>query len=287
MLSYRHAFHAGNHADVLKHAVLIALLDHLGQKDKAWSYIDSHAGAGLYDLHGEYASRNAEFEGGIARLWERTDLPPALARYVDLVHGLNPDGLLRYYPGSPWCALQCARPDDHLRLFELHTTDHRLLDRNFAKAGRQVRIETGDGYLGLRAVLPPPSRRGLVLIDPSYEIKTDYVRAADALREALVRFANGTYLVWYPLLQTADSRQLLQQLRSLRPASWLNVTLCVQSPAPTGFGMHGSGLFLVNPAWTLPGLLESALPWLVEALDRKSTRLNSSHWLLSRMPSSA
>ena len=266
MLSYRHAFHAGNHADVLKHAVLIALLDHLGQKDKAWWYIDSHAGAGLYDLAGDYASRNGEFQQGIARLWVRQDLPPMLARYVEVVQGLNPDGGLRYYPGSPWCALQCARAEDRLRLFELHTTDHKLLAGNFAEAGRQVRIETGDGYAGLRAVLPPPSRRGLVLIDPSYEIKTDYARVPEALKEALTRFAGGTYVIWYPLLQTPDSRTMLQQLRALRPASWLHVSLSVQSPAATGYGMHGSGLFIVTPAWTLPGLLKDTLPWLVEAL---------------------
>ncbi|MDE3010050.1 MAG: 23S rRNA (adenine(2030)-N(6))-methyltransferase RlmJ [Pseudomonadota bacterium] len=266
MLSYRHAFHAGNHADVLKHAVLVALLEHLGQKDKPWWYVDSHAGAGLYDLQGDYASRNGEFENGIARLWTRTDLPPMLAPYVEVVRGLNPDGRLRYYPGSPWCALQCARAEDRLRLFELHSTDHRLLAQNFADAGRRVRIETGDGFAGLRAVLPPPSRRGLVLIDPSYEIKTDYARVPEALAQALARFANGTYVIWYPLLQTSDSRAMLQQLRALRPPSWLHVSLSVQSPAATGFGMHGSGLFIVNPAWTLPGLLQATLPWLVDAM---------------------
>lgn len=266
MLSYRHAFHAGNHADVIKHAVVIALLDHLGQKDKAWWYVDSHAGAGLYDLQGDYASRNGEFEGGIARLWQRQDLPAMLGRYVEVVRALNDDGRLRYYPGSPWCALQCARPVDRLRLFELHGTDHKLLASNFAEAGRQVRVETGDGYAGLRAVLPPPSRRGLVLIDPSYEIKTDYARTAEALKEALLRFANGTYVIWYPLLQTAESRNMPQLLRALRPASWLNVSLSVQAPAESGFGMHGSALFIVNPAWTLPDLLKVTLPWLVDAL---------------------
>ena len=265
MLSYRHAFHAGNHADVLKHAVLIALLDHLGHKDKAWWYVDSHAGAGLYDLQGDYASRNGEFAGGVGRLWQRQDLPPVLARYVEVVRSLNPDGLLRYYPGSPWCALQCARPEDRLRLFELHSTDHTLLTGNFAAAGRQVRVESGDGFAGLRAVLPPPSRRGLVLIDPSYEIKTDYQRVPEALKQALLRFANGCYVIWYPQLQTAEGRQMLQQLRALRPPSWLHVSLTVQSPAPSGYGMHGSGLFIVNPAWTLPGLLESTLPYLVKA----------------------
>lgn len=266
MLSYRHAFHAGNHADVLKHVVLSLLLDHLSQKDKAWWYVDTHAGAGLYDLHGDYASRNGEFREGIARLWTRSDLPPPLERYLAIVRGLNPDGALRYYPGSPWCAQQCARPQDRLRLFELHSTDQRLLADNFAGAGRQVRVEPGDGFAGLRAVLPPPSRRGLVLIDPSYEIKSDYQRVPEALKEATSRFAQGGYLVWYPLLQTTDSRTMLQQLRALRPPSWLHVSLSVKSPDPGGFGMHGSGLWLVNPAWTLPGQLKALMPWLMEAL---------------------
>ena len=136
MLSYRHAFHAGNHADVLKHTVLIALLDYLNQKDKPWLFVDSHAGAGIYDLQGEYARKNAEYEGGIGRLWERTDLPPLLASYVELVRGLNPEGRLRLYPGSPWCARARARPSDRLRLFELHGSDHRLLASTFSEAGR-------------------------------------------------------------------------------------------------------------------------------------------------------
>ncbi len=268
MLSYRHAFHAGNHADVLKHAVLVALLDYFNQKDKPWWYIDSHAGAGIYDLRGEYARKNVEYDTGIGRLWGRADLPPLIANYVELVSGLNPEGKLRLYPGSPWCAMQRARRDDRLRLFELHSSDHRLLDAAFGDAGRQVRIEAMDGYGGLKSVLPPQSRRALVLIDPSYEIKADYLRTVDALKDSLVRFAGGTYVVWYPLLQTPDSRQMLPRLKALQASSWLNVSLTVQTPSPEGFGMHGSGLFIVNPPWTLPKQLRETLPWLVQALGQ-------------------
>jgi len=268
MLSYRHAFHAGNHADVLKHAVLIALLDYLNQKDKPWWFIDSHAGAGIYDLRGDYARKNAEFEGGIGRLWERSDLPPMLANYVELVRGLNPDGHLRLYPGSPWCAQQRARGDDRLRLFELHGSDHRLLASTFSEAGRQVKIEAADGYTGLKAVLPPPTRRALVLIDPPYEEKRDYPRTVEALKDSLARFAGGTYMVWYPLLQKPDARQLPSRLKAARPPAWLHVTLSVQAPSKDGFGMHGSGLYIANPPWTLPGLLEATLPWLVKTLGQ-------------------
>ena len=266
MLSYRHAFHAGNHADVLKHTVLIALLDYLNQKDKPWLFVDSHAGAGIYDLQGEYARKNAEYEGGIGRLWERTDLPPLLASYVELVRGLNPEGRLRLYPGSPWCARARARPSYRLRLFELHGSDHRLLASTFSEAGRQVKIEAADGYDRLKSALPPPSRRALVLIDPPYEEKRDYPRTVEALKDSLARFPGGTYMVWYPLLQKPDARQLPSRLKAARPPGWLNVTLSVQSPAKDGFGMHGSGLYIANPPWTLPAQLEATLPWLVKTL---------------------
>jgi 23S rRNA (adenine2030-N6)-methyltransferase len=268
MLSYRHAFHAGNHADVLKHAVLIALLDYFNQKDKPWWYIDSHAGAGMYDLLGDYAKKNAEFESGIGRLWQRTDLPPMLENYVELVRGLNPDGQLRFYPGSPWCALRRARSDDRLRLFELHSSDQGLLADTFRQAGRQVRVEAMDAYAGLKSVLPPPPRRALVLIDPSYEVKSDYLRTVEALKDSLARFAGGTYVVWYPLLQKPDARQLPQRLRAVSGPSWLNVSLTVQAPSKEGFGMHGSGLHILNPPWILPKLLQATLPWLVQALGQ-------------------
>ncbi len=266
MLSYRHAFHAGNHADVLKHTVLIALLDYLNQKDKPWLFVDSHAGAGIYDLQGDYARKNAEYEGGIGRLWERADLPPLLASYVELVRGLNPAGKLRLYPGSPWCARARARPSDRLRLFELHGSDHRLLASTFSEAGRQVRIEEADGYDRMKSALPPPSRRALVLIDPPYEERRDYPRTVEALKDSLTRFPGGTFMVWYPLLQKPDARQLPSRLKAARPPGWLNVTLSVQSPAKEGFGMHGSGLYIANPPWTLPAQLEATLPWLVKTL---------------------
>lgn len=265
MLSYRHAFHAGNHADVLKHCILVQLLRYLNQKDKPYWFVDTHAGAGRYRLDSEYASKNAEFEAGIGRLWQHTDLPPALADYVGQVRGMNSDGKLHHYPGSPWLAFELMRPDDRLRLFELHGTDLRLLEKTFAKAGVRVAIRQADGFQEIKSVLPPPPRRGLVLIDPAYEDKRDYLRVLAALKEGIDRFATGTFAVWYPQLQRGDARQLPEKLKKL-PVKWLNASLTVQSPAEDGFGMHGSGVFVVNPPWTLAETLAGVLPWLTSVL---------------------
>ena len=268
MLSYRHAFHAGNHADVLKHFVELHLLQYLNQKDKPYWMIDTHAGAGLYALDQGYAVKNAEYMSGIARLMQRDDLPAALAEYVALVRGLNPDGELKIYPGSPWVAMQVLRPQDQLRLFELHPTDSKVLHENFASAGRRVRIEASDGFAGLKALLPPAPRRALVLIDPPYEEKQDYQRVPAALKDALKRFETGTYAVWYPLLQRHESQHFAESLKRLPAKSWLNVSLTVNTPSADGFGMHGSGMFVLNPPWTLMSTLKTVMPYLTRVLGQ-------------------
>jgi 23S rRNA (adenine2030-N6)-methyltransferase len=282
MLSYRHAFHAGNHADVLKHAVLIQLLRYLNQKETPYMTIDTHAGAGAYALDSDYASKNAEYETGIARLWERSDLPSALADYVALVKSLNPSGRLRHYPGSPYCAEKIMREQDRLRLFELHPSDAKILQENFGKLeahaaaqgertasrGKWVMIQKGDGFNGLKALLPPPSRRGLVLIDPPYEDKDDYRKVKVALEDALKRFATGTYAIWYPVLQRMESRQLPDKLKRLPSNGWLDVTLSISAPAPDGFGLRSSGMFVINPPWTLEAQLREWMPYLVQVLGR-------------------
>jgi len=268
MLSYRHAFHAGNHADVLKHFIEVQLLRYLAQKDKPFWYIDTHAGAGCYALDSGYAAQNAEYEGGIARLWQRDDLPAALAEYVELVKRLNPDGQLKLYPGSPLVALELVREQDRMRLFELHPSDSEILRENFAGREAQVLIQAADGFGALKALLPPPPRRALVLIDPPYEDKQDYRRVVEALREGLKRFANGIYAVWYPQLQRAEARQLPEQLKQLPLKSWLHVALSVQAPSEDGFGMHGSGMFIVNPPWILHSVLQEAMPYLAQHLGQ-------------------
>jgi 23S rRNA (adenine2030-N6)-methyltransferase len=268
MLSYRHAFHAGNHADVLKHFIEVQLLGYLAQKDKPFWYIDTHAGAGCYSLDSGYAAQNAEYESGIAQLWERVDLPAALGDYVALVKRINPDGQLKLYPGSPLVALELLRGQDRMRLFELHPTDSEILQQNFAGHGTQVLMQTADGFAGLKALLPPPPRRALVLIDPPYEDKQDYQRVVSALREGLKRFAGGVYAVWYPQLQRTESRQLPGQLKQLPVKSWLHVALSVQAPSEDGYGMHGSGMFILNPPWLLHGVLQQVLPYLVRVLGQ-------------------
>lgn len=266
MLSYRHAFHAGNHADVLKHFVLVQLLEYFNQKDKPYWYIDTHAGAGCYALDEAFARKNAEFEEGVGRLLGRKDIPKELKGYLKVVRDLNGNGTLRLYPGSPRCAAALLREEDRMRLFELHPADRRLLQRDFEGAGGKALVLEEDGFTGINAFLPPPSRRALVLIDPPYEVKTDYRTVISALKECLRRFATGTYVVWYPRLHSMQSRELPDKLKRLSVSSWLHVSLDVRTPSPDGFGMHGSGLFIVNPPWTLPAALQKVMPYLVTTL---------------------
>ena len=268
MLSYRHAFHAGNHADVLKHIVEVQLLRHLIQKDKPFWYIDTHAGAGCYALRGDYAAQNAEYENGIARLWLRDDLPAPMAEYISLVKRFNPEGRLEQYPGSPLIALEFMREQDRMWLFELHPTDSEILHENFSRYAAQSKIRAADGFLALKALLPPQPRRALVLIDPPYEDKQDYRRVPEMLREGLKRFASGVYAVWYPQLQRPESKQFPEQMKKIPVKSWLHVSLNVRAPGADGFGMHGSGMFVLNPPWMLHGVLQEIMPYLVKHMGQ-------------------
>jgi 23S rRNA (adenine2030-N6)-methyltransferase len=280
MFSYRHAYHAGNHADVLKHFIQVQLHQYMNQKDTAYTYIDTHSGAGVYALDSAQALKSGEYVDGIAKLWERDDLPKGLADYVNLVRAMNPSGRLRYYPGSPYVAEQSSRPEDRLRLFELHPADTKLLVDNFRKLdahkaeqgerarGRRVLIDHADGFQALKALLPPPSRRALVLIDPPYEVKLDYKHVRDALEDALARFPTGVYAVWYPVLQRMESRQFADRLKRLPAKEWLHVTLTVATPGPDGMGMHSSGMFILNPPYTLEPILRETLPYLVQVLGK-------------------
>ncbi len=271
MLSYRHGFHAGNHADVLKHIALVALLRMLGRKDKPLLVVDTHAGAGMYSLEQGFAAKNAEFRNGIAMLWAREDLPPPVADYRDQVRAVNADGVLRQYPGSPRIALGVLRPQDRLRLFELHSTEAKNLVEEFAQDGRRVAVTAGDGFAGLKALLPPPSRRGLALIDPSYELASDYRAVVTAVREGMQRFATGTFVVWYPLLQRHDAVELPDRLRRAGGTDWLDMALQVKAPSPEGLGLHGSGMFIVNPPWKFSEEMRGILPWLTRVLAQDAT----------------
>ena len=272
MLSYRHAFHAGNHADVLKHLVLTLCLEHMNAKDKPYLLLDTHAGAGVYALESDHAQKTGEYIDGIARLWNRTDLPAAMAPYMQLLADLNGGTKLKHYPGSPWLASRMARVGDTLRFCELHSTDFALLRREFKEGGRRLQVQQTDGFEALKAALPPPSRRGIVLIDPSYEVKTDYPRVVNAIKDALKRFATGTYLVWLPFLATLEARQLPEKLQKLPDVEWLYAGLTVSAPQKGGRGMNGSAMFIINPPWKLQAALQECLPWLAEnlAMDDKA-----------------
>lgn len=282
MFSYRHAFHAGNHADVLKHTVLIAMLHHLTQKEAALTVIDTHAGAGLYRLDSEFAETSGEAAEGIHRLLasDRKDaLAPALRDYLDLVASFNSKGSSRVYPGSPFIIQRLLRAQDRLKLYEMHPTDGKTLDANVAQldAGRQVAVLREDGFGCVTKFLPPPSRRAFLLCDPSYEIKSDYVRVAGLVTEALKRFATGTYAIWYPIIPRPEAHELPRKLKTLATKAgkpWLHATLTVKSSKMAAGGegkrpgLPASGVFVINPPHTLKAALQPALPQLVELLGQ-------------------
>lgn len=247
MLSYRHAFHAGNHADVLKHLVLMLALERLVLKLKPLCFVDTHAGAGSYRLDTGLACKNQEYERGISRLMAATELPAPLHRFVELICSFSPGPTLSEYPGSPALARALLRPDDRLELSELHPADFEGLG-TWACGARHIHLSRTDGFARLKALMPPRERRGLVLIDPPYEIKKDYLQVVEAVRGAQRRFATGVFLVWYPLLGRAELEFMRKGLMALDGAQlWVEL----QVASPTGRGMFGSGMWVLNPPWQL------------------------------------
>ena len=269
MLAYRHAFHAGNHADVLKHITLTLVLRYMNQKDKSYRLIDTHAGAGGYSLEGQYAQKKGEYLQGVARLWEREpgELPEAVADYMALVRQFNPEGQLEQYPGSPAFAKMLLRAQDQLRLYELHPTDHRILEA-FLGSVKGAEVKDTDGFDGLKSQVPPSSRRAVVLMDPSYEGHGDYSKVIASLREAIARFPEGVYMVWYPQVSKLEAAQLPRRLEGLAPKGWLHARLTVQMPDSQGFGLAGSGMFILNPPYTLHDQLLAVLPYLTDVLGQ-------------------
>ncbi len=266
MLSYRHAFHAGNFADVVKHTVLALCLDYLVRKPKPLLYLDTHAGRGRYDLQGHSARQSAEAAGGIHLLWGLKNPPARLTPYLDALHHLNPKGHLRYYPGSPWLAGHLLRPMDSLLLYERHSVDQTALSALFS-GDRRVGVFREDGLSALLARLPPPERRGLVLIDPSYEVKDEFEAVCTTLRQGYRRFPTGVFLIWYPLVASSPIQSFLRDIRGLGLPKTLLAELH-REPAHLGIGMTGCGLILVNPPWPIAAELEVLLPWLAARLGR-------------------
>ncbi|AKD25653.1 Protein involved in catabolism of external DNA [Polynucleobacter duraquae] len=275
MFSYRHAFHAGSHADILKHLVMIHLVEYLQEKPGALTIVDTHAGAGIYSLIDGFATVSKEADQGIYRLAqfaESNAVSPGIANYLECIRSENAANEINVYPGSPFILAHLLRTQDRLKLFELHPKEIDILRHNISqlKQSKQVDIYAEDSFARLKGLMPPPSRRGLVLIDPSYEDKQDYRYLETAIEEALHRFVTGCYAIWYPCLSRRESASLPDHMKKIAAAhkrSWLQVELRVEN-APKEPRLQASGMFILNPPWTLEKQLSESLPILVKALGQ-------------------
>jgi len=264
MLSYRHSYHAGNYADVLKHTVLIHVLDYFKRKAKPFCYVDTHAGAGAYSLKSEQAEKNQEYLQGVAKIWQQANLPPVLSRYVEVITAAGFDTSFTQYAGSPLIAKQLLRHQDYAFLYELHGADFQHLQALFAQQS-QVQTHQQDGFKHCLGLMPPTQKRGLSLIDPSYEMKSDYDQVVDSLESMYQRFSSGTFMLWYPVVE----RHRINELeRKLKASSLKNVQLFElgQSEDTLEHGMTANGMIVVNPPWTLKDDMQPALVYLAEQL---------------------
>jgi len=277
LLSYRHSFHAGNFADVLKHIVTIEIFEHLTQKDSPFDYIDTHAGAGLYNLKAKDAAKLQEYTQGIAKL--KSEAWPELSRYFDIIKKHNPTGTLNFYPGSPVIAQDFLRTKDRSWLFEMHPADFELLKKNTANDHR-IKVSQDDGYNGLLSLLPPLSRRGLILIDPSYELKSDYTRVFDVVNKAYKKFSTGIYAIWYPVVERKRIDQLERKfIRSgIKNIQRFELGLSEDNYSQ---GMTSSGMIVINPPWTLMDKMSQILPKLVKTLGEKENAIFKAEVLAS------
>ena len=277
-MNYRHAFHAGNHADVLKHLIVSRIIALLSRKEAPFAYLDSHAGVGLYDLHGDQATRTGEWLEGIARLWDAADLPDACADYFNVLRGLNPDGALRYYPGSPELARQLSREQDRVLLNEKHPEDGQLLKDNM-KGDRRVAVHRGEGWHVPRALLPVAEKRALLLIDPPFEKTDELERCVIALNEAIGRMRQTVVAIWYPIKDERQLKRFYQDLEKSSAPKLLRAELFVHAPDDAN-RLAGSGLVIANAPWGLEDELKQLLPWLVGKLAQSqgSFRLD---WLIA------
>ncbi|WP_240127779.1 23S rRNA (adenine(2030)-N(6))-methyltransferase RlmJ [Proteus mirabilis] len=278
MLSYRHSFHAGNHADVLKHIVQTLIIESLKEKEKPFLYLDTHAGAGRYQLTNAHATRTGEYLEGIARLWQQEEVPELILPYLEAVSSLNTSDELRYYPGSPLLAAKLLREQDLLMLTELHPTDFPLLRTEFSR-DKRVRVCREDGFGQLKSKLPPVSRRGFALIDPPYELKQDYSAVVKGIVEGYKRFATGTYAIWYPVVHRQQIKRMLKDLEATGIRKILQIELAVK-PDSDQLGMTASGMIVINPPWKLASQMASILPWLHKALVPEGTGHTLVEWVV-------
>ncbi len=277
-MNYRHAFHAGNHADVLKHIVLSRIIALLARKETPFVCLDSHAGLGLYDLQGDQASRTGEWLDGIGRLWGEKELPEALNDYLGVIQALNVDDQLRYYPGSPELARQLTRMQDRVLLNEKHPEDGQLLKDNM-KGDRRVAVHLGEGWHVPRALLPVAEKRALLLIDPPFEKADELERCVTALDEAIGRMRQTVVAIWYPIKDERQLKRFYQDLAKSSAPKLLRVELFVHAPDDAG-RLAGSGLAIANAPWGLEDELKQLLPWLADRLAQSqgSYRLD---WLIA------
>lgn len=283
-MNYRHIYHAGNFADVLKHAVLAQLVLYMQKKDKAFRVLDTHAGIGLYDLSSEEAQKTGEWRDGIGKVMAAEFSPQVAAvlkPYLDAVRELNPgfeaDGALKLYPGSPKLSRMLFRPQDRLAAMELHPDDYNRLSRLF-EGDFQTRVTELDGWLALGAHLPPKEKRGVVLVDPPFEIKGEYDRLVKGLATAYKRFSGGTYCLWYPLKKGAPIKMFHEQLQALNIPKMLCAELTVQSDREAT-GLNGSGVIVVNPPFTLKDELHLVLPALKDVMAKDRYASQRAFWL--------
>lgn len=278
MFGYRHLFHAGNFADVTKHVILVALLESLQRKETPFAILDTHGGIGRYALDSAEAQKNREFADGIGRLWNRGDAPESVASYLALVKRFNGAGELHLYPGSPRIARDYLRPQDRLVVTELNPHDHATLKEEFAGDG-QVSVHLQDAYQGLKAFLPPREKRGLVLIDPAFELRDEYERLVQGVTQAWKRWPTGIYAIWYPI----QSQSLVTRLHEAIKNSGIRKVLCAdltKRPADQRSGLNGSGMLIINPPWQLETTLETALAYLQRVLEENGKGSHRIEWLV-------
>ncbi len=265
MLAYRHLFHAGNFADVFKHALLVQLAIAIARKETPFFYLDTHAGIGRYDLQHAWAQKNSEYRDGIARIFSRTDCPEAVRPYLEAVRAENTDAQLHFYPGSPALMGRLLRSNDRMALTELNRKDCEQLQSEFA-GDRRVQVRNMDGYQALKAFLPPKERRALILVDSSFDRANELRRIADALAMAHDRFATGVYAIWYPLMGSRDTSEFERHLVNIGLRKLLKLELSVRSGSPQG-GLSGSAMLVVNPPYEFDKTASALLHWLWKALS--------------------
>lgn len=277
-MNYRHAFHAGNFADVFKHAILLALMDALTAKDKLLCYFDTHAGRGRYALDDEEAAKTGEWRDGVGRLFDDADPPAPLRRHVEAIHAFNPDGTLRNYPGSPLLAAQSLRANDRLVLCEMQQDEAAAL-RTLFRDDRRVHVHARDGYAALNALLPPPEKRGLVLIDPPFEAQEgEFAAIETALTRAHARWPNGVYAVWYPIKSHRTIVPFHRHMAS-GPFDKVLVAELLVHPDDSPLRLNGCGMLIANPPWRLDATLAALLPALRDTLAQSAGASESMHWL--------